>query len=177
MEQTMKIEFKKMTTPTPEIAAAFGKWENDPELIPLIRPNPNAEALLRREPVTLNDLAQRMKHSQTYLIYFQGELIGAMDYQVDPGHLYKKDTRTAWIGIVIGEEIGRGQGVGARALQYLEQQIKLEGIKRIELGVFEFNTHAIKLYQKLGYREIARIEDFTYWRGKMWQDIRMEKFV
>ena len=47
----------------------------------------------------------------------------------------------------------------------------------MELGVFEFNTRALKLYQKLGYTEIARIDAFTYWEGKMWQDIRMEKYL
>ena len=62
-------------------------------------------------------------------------------------------------------------------MQYLENEIKSQGLKRIELGVFEFNTNAIKLYQKLGYKEIARIADFTYWQEKMWQDIRMEKYI
>jgi RimJ/RimL family protein N-acetyltransferase len=177
LEETMNIDFVKLTEPTPEIAAAFSKWENDPGLVPLIRPNPNAKALLGREPVTVTELVTRLQHSQTFLIYFEDELIGTMDYQVDPGHLYKKETPTAWIGIVIGEEFGRGKGIGVLALQYLEEQIKLQGIKRIELGVFEFNSHAIRLYQKLGYQEIARIEGFTYWQGKMWPDIRMEKYV
>jgi RimJ/RimL family protein N-acetyltransferase len=47
----------------------------------------------------------------------------------------------------------------------------------MELGVFEFNTHAIKLYEKTGFQEIGRIPDFTFWQGRMWQDIRMEKYV
>ena len=84
---------------------------------------------------------------------------------------------TAWISITIGEEIARGKGIGYQALQYLEQEIRKQGLKRIELGVFEFNTAAIKLYQRAGYREIGRIPDFTYWQGKMWQDIRMEKYT
>ena len=100
-----------------------------------------------------------------------------MDYRVDPGYLYKNEPGTAWIGILIGEAAARGRGIGAPAIQYLEEQIEVQGCRRIELGVFEFNTNAHKLYQKLGYREIARIQDFTYWDGKMWQDIRMEKYV
>jgi RimJ/RimL family protein N-acetyltransferase len=100
-----------------------------------------------------------------------------MGYQVDPEHLYKKEPGTAWIGITIGEENGRGKGIGVLALQHLEEQIKVKGLKRMELGVFEFNTNAIKLYKKLGFREFARLEDFTYRDGKMWQDIRMEKYL
>ena len=30
---------------------------------------------------------------------------------------------------------------------------------------------------KMGYKEIGRIDDFTYWDGKMWTDIRMEKIL
>ena len=60
-------------------------------------------------------------------------------------------------------------------MQFLEEQIKLTGLKRIESGVFEFNSNAIRLYQKLGYQEIGRVEGFTFWQGQMWQDIRMEK--
>lgn len=55
--------------------------------------------------------------------------------------------------------------------------MKEQGLKRIELGVFEFNQQAQKLYQKLGYKEIGRIDNFTYWQGKMWTDIRMEKYL
>lgn len=177
MKNHIDIEFKTLTHPTPEVAAAFSKWENDPVLIPLTRPNLNEADLLTGKPVTVDDLINRMKHSHMYLIYAGGELIGEMDYKVDPAYVYKKVAGTAWIGITIGEESGRGKGVGHHALRYLERQIKLANLKRIELGVFEFNNPAIKLYQKAGYKEIARIEDFTYWQGKMWQDIRMEKHL
>jgi len=176
METLSNIDFKKLTSPTPEIAASFSKWENDPLLIPMSRPNKNEDDLLAREPVTVEDLVKRIQQHHTYLIYAQGELIGEMNYSVDPPYVYKQEIGTAWIGITIGEESGRGKGIGYQALQYLEQEIKLKGLKRIELGVFEFNTPAVKLYQKLDYKEIARIEGFTYWQGKMWQDIRMEKY-
>ncbi|MCT1905441.1 GNAT family N-acetyltransferase [Oceanobacillus sojae] len=59
----------------------------------------------------------------------------------------------------------------------MEAKIKESGLKRIELGVFEFNIAGQKLYQKLGYKEIGRIKDFTYYQNKMWSDIRMEKYV
>ena len=173
----MDINFKKLTLPTPDVAASFNKWENDPLLIPLTRPNLNEEDLLGRKPVSVTDLVDRLKHSHMYLIYAEGKLIGEMDYKVDTAYVYKQVKGTAWIGITIGEESGHGKGIGYHALRYLEEQIKFEGLKRIELGVFEFNTPALKLYQKSGYKEIARIEGFTYWQGKMWQDIRMEKYL
>jgi RimJ/RimL family protein N-acetyltransferase len=177
MKNSLNIDIKKLTHPTPEIADSFSKWENDPILIPLTRPNLNEADLLSRKPVTVDDLLERLKHSHLYLIYVGGELVGEMDFKVDPAYVYKKVKGTAWIGITIGEESGRGKGIGYQALRYLEKQIKIQGMKRIELGVFEFNTRAVQLYQKAGYKEIARIEEFTYWQGKMWQDIRMEKYL
>lgn len=173
----MDVKFRKLTEPTAEIAEHFIKWENDPILIPLIRPKKDRQALEAREVITVNDLKQRLEHHQMYLIDLDNQLVGEMDFQIDPKHLLKKEAGTAWIGIILGEEAARGKGVGLLALNYLESEIQQQGLKRIELGVFEFNTNAIKLYQKAGYREIGRIPDFTYWQDKLWQDIRMEKYV
>jgi RimJ/RimL family protein N-acetyltransferase len=173
----MDIKFKKLTEPTDEIAERFNRWENDPTLIPFIRPNKNKEALEERETASVKDLEQRLEHHQIYLIYLDDQLVGEMDFQIDPKHLFKKEAGTAWIGIIIGEEFARGKGIGQLVLGYMENEIKQAGLKRVELGVFEFNTNAIKLYQKAGYREIGRLPDFTYWQDKMWQDIRMEKYI
>lgn len=173
----MDVKFEKLIEPTSEILEYLNKWENDPALIPLIRPNITEDDLEAREILTIEDLEKRLEHNHIYLIYLQDQFVGEMDFQIDPRHLYKKEEGTAWIDIIIGEETARGKGIGYLAVQFLEAEIRLQGLKRIELGVFEFNKNAIRLYEKLGYREIGRIRDFTYWQGKMWQDIRMEKYI
>src|SRR5262245_54090389 len=176
-KDVLTIQFVPLVEPTPEIAEAFTRWENDPTLIPLSRPNRTKEDLERRQLVTLDEMVERLKHQHIDLIYLEAQLIGEMSYQIDPQHLFKKEVGTAWISITIGEAHGRGKGVGYQSLLYLEQQISAHGLRRIELGVFEFNTPALGLYHKLGYREIGRIKDFTYWRDRMWQDVRMEKYL
>jgi len=173
----MKITFIKFTTPTPEIAAKLSEWENDPALIPFIRPNPTEEDLEKRENLTVESLQQRLKFNQMFLIYLNDQLVGEISFQLDPPHLYKKELGTAWIGINIGEESARGIGIGVQAMQFLEEQVRDQALKRIELGVFEFNTRAIRLYKKMGYQEIGRIKDFTCYQGRMWGDIRMEKYL
>jgi RimJ/RimL family protein N-acetyltransferase len=173
----MEITFKKLTNPTGEIVAAFDKWENDPALIPFARMNHTREDLEKRKSVTAETMAKRLEDHEIYLIYAGKQLVGEVEYQANPVQLYKKDTSTAWIGIVIGEGSARGQGVGNLAMNFIERQIRAQGFRRIELGVFEFNTRAIKLYQKLGYREIRRLDNSTYWQDRMWQDIRMEKYL
>ena len=173
----MDIQFNKITEPTAEIAEILNKWENDPSLVHLIRPNTDAAALEQKEHVTVDFLRKRLEHDHAYLIQLDGRFIGEMSFQIDPPQVYKKETGTAWIGITLGEESVRGKGIGAKAIQFLEEQARAMGLKRVELGVFEFNVPAIKLYTKLGYKEIVRIDGYTFWDGKMWQDIRMEKYL
>jgi RimJ/RimL family protein N-acetyltransferase len=148
----MKTKFFKLTEPTQSIVDVFNRWENNPDIIPLTRPNRDKAALERRDTMTLDDLKQRLEHHHTYLIYLDDQLVGEMNYMVDPDYLYKNEAGTAWIGITIGEPAGRGKGIGYQAIQFLEEEIKKAGLTRVELGVFEFNTYARKLYEKLGYK-------------------------
>ena len=173
----MEASFEKAAVPTVEIVQRLNAWENDPLLVPLTRPNKDREALERHEEVTSESLAKRLENHAVYLIRLGGTLVGEMNYQVDPDHLYKKEKDTAWIGITIGEAAARGRGLGAIALDFLEAEIRHAGLHRIELGVFEFNLNAISLYTRLGYAEIGRLDAFTYYDGRMWQDIRMEKYL
>jgi RimJ/RimL family protein N-acetyltransferase len=176
-KEELIITYKKLTEPDPEILNILNQWENDPLLTPFIRPNRNKEELEAQVFMSLESFNKRLDHHPVFLIYADGRLVGEMDFQIDPDHLYKKITGTAWIGINIGESTARGKGIGTQAMQYLEDQINNQGLNRIELGVFEFNVKAINLYRRMGYQEIGRIDDFTYWQGKLWQDIRMEKYL
>ena len=173
----MEIRFKKLIHSNRELAVAFEKWENDPALIPFTRPNRTPDDLKKRVSVTVESLANRLKDHEIYLMYADEKLIGEVEFQADPAHLLKKETGTAWVGIVIAEESARGKGVGTLAMHFIEDKIKEQGFRRIELGVFEFNAQAIKLYKKLGFREIARLDDYTFWQRKFWQDIRLEKYL
>lgn len=170
-----RIHFTPLVEPSAEVAAAFTRWENDPALIPISRPNKSAEDLERRQTITPEALGHRLRQQRVYLISLGTQLVGEMSYQVDPGHLFRRVPGTAWVGITIGEAHARGRGVGRAALGHLEQEIAAAGLARIELGVFEFNLPALALYTKLGYQEFARVDAFTYYQGRMWQDIRMEK--
>ncbi|MFG6146864.1 GNAT family N-acetyltransferase [Halobacillus sp. B23F22_1] len=173
----MTLQFIQLTQADPAIVEVLNRWGNDPYLVPLTRPNQTQAEVEQKEWITVDDLNERLEDHFIYLIYLDHVLVGEMNYMIDPDHLYKKEQGTAWIGISIGEPEGRGKGIGYKALRYLEQQIKANGYQRIEIGVFEFNTQAHKLYKKLGYKEIARIPDFTYYNGARRADIRMEKYL
>ncbi|PIC77433.1 GNAT family N-acetyltransferase [Sporosarcina sp. P19] len=171
----MNIEIIPLTEPTSILVNTFNRWGNDLNLKSLSQPNPSRAELERESILTIEDICHRLKYQHVYLIYLENRLIGEMSYTVDPEHLFHKKSETAWISILIGEPECRGKGIGVMALEYLEEQVRKHGLERIELGVFVFNEPALKLYKKLGYQEIGRIENFTYYEGDMWADIRMEK--
>lgn len=173
----MDITFNKLITPDKKTASILESWSNDPIITHLIRPNQNQNKLEEFVSVTIESLEKQLTEFTIYLIYLDGQLVGEMNFQIDPGHLFKQESKTAWIGLVIGEKSARGKGIGYQAIKYLEGEVNEQKLIRIELGVFEFNLSAINLYQKMGYQEIGRINDFTYWKGKMWQDLRMEKYL
>ncbi len=167
--------FTRLVVPTEEIAAVFTRWESDPELVPRTRSNRDAAELATCQVVTVKELEARMTHHAMYLIHLDGQLVGEMNYQVDPAHLLRREPGTAWVGITLGEPAVRGRGIGTLAMSFLEEEIRRAGLHRIELGVFVFNEPAIRTYRKLGYQEIGRIPAFTFWQGRMWDDLRMEK--
>jgi RimJ/RimL family protein N-acetyltransferase len=173
----MDFSITALTEPTQEIADLLNRWENDSDLIPFIRPIKSKEDQKRKKPVTVESLKNRLDSHEEYMICLRDRAIGEMSVQIDPEHLARKEANTAWIGIYIGDNDNRGKGAGTYALNYLEKKLKERGIRRMELGVFEFNTNAFGLYEKLGFKEFARIDAFTWWQEMKWKDIRMEKYL
>ncbi|MEE3079457.1 MAG: GNAT family protein [Bdellovibrionota bacterium] len=157
---------------------AYLKWENDQELTHLIMPkrSKDQEKLEATKKSTLEFFKKHPdRQEMTYIIYDNETPIGNVNYYIDPPHLHKKINNTAWIGLTIGEKDYWGTGAAFEAMTLLEKIFVSKNIKRVELGVFEFNTRAIKFYEKLGFKKIGEVKDFTYWDDRFWNDIRMEK--
>ena len=117
----MDFSITVLTEPTQEIAELLNRWENDSDLVPFIRPIKSREDLQNKKPVTVETLKHRLDSHEEYMIYLRGRAIGDMSVQIDPEHLARKETNTAWIGIYIGDNDNRGKGAGTYALNYLEK--------------------------------------------------------
>lgn len=50
----------------------------------------------------------------------------------------------------------RGLGIGTELMQLAEQQAKIRKFNTLSLVVFEENADAVRLYEKLGYKEVQR---------------------
>lgn len=176
----MNIHYKKFNINDQDQLEALFKWDNDENMYHLITPVKGPEQ--KFTPINMEQVKEKYRIRQDdgkylFLVYDQDRPIGQFSIHIDPEHLYKKIKNTSWLGIGIGEKTYWGTGVGEKAMAFFEQESVNLGLSRIELGVFEYNVRAVHFYKKLGYQEIARLEKFTYWQGKYWSDIRMEKYL
>ncbi len=112
--------------------------------------------------------AQRLVDGFTYLVTVNDKPIGVCS-------LMNVDTRNrhAELSIVIGDSNYWSRGYGTKILRRLIK-FGFEGLnlRRLYLHVFEFNTRAIGLYEKLGFRQEGRLRDMVYRAGR-YHDVRV----
>ncbi|ERI94567.1 acetyltransferase, GNAT family [Clostridiales bacterium oral taxon 876 str. F0540] len=111
-----------------------------------------------------------MKEKETLFVYKiidvkTSEMIGTIE--LDIKDTVNKIGRVA--RFLIGEESLRGKGVGREALSEAVR-IGFEALKlnKITLGVFDFNTSAIRCYESIGFKKEDLKENYrkigdTYW--------------
>lgn len=170
----MIIEFVKVDKSKNEHFDAMAKWANDESINYLFIPQFTCEPLRKYSAIELRDSYQECNDYFKYMIVVAGELVGDFSIDFDFKLLYLKEP-SAWISITIGESKYQNTGIGNRVMKFIDEFVKSKGYSRIELGVFDFNQRAIKFYEKMGYTRIGKINDFTYYDGKWYQDYRYEK--
>jgi RimJ/RimL family protein N-acetyltransferase len=75
--------------------------------------------------------------------------------------------RNAWAGIGIGKRENWGQGIGTEAMQLmLKFGFKELNLRRISLGVFEYNLRARHSYEKIGFKVEGRQREIVLRDGK-----------
>ncbi|NLJ44837.1 MAG: GNAT family N-acetyltransferase [Bacteroidales bacterium] len=75
--------------------------------------------------------------------------------------------------IIIGNKTYRGQGLGYDAtLKLIKWCMDNLKPKTIDLNVYDFNTTAIKCYEKIGFKKTTDTKETTF-KGEVWTSIRM----
>lgn len=99
-----------------------------------------------------------------------GEAIGVVELA-----LIDRVNRSARVArLLLGRGEHRGHGVGAAALRLLLQVCFGElDLNRVSLGVFDFNTPAIRCYEKVGFRKEGLIREARRVGEEYWSNFEM----
>ena len=79
---------------------------------------------------------------------------------------HDEPNRSAGLRIALAPA-ARGRGLGSAALRLvLAHAFGPLGLHRVSLEVFDFNTRAIRAYEKVGFRHEGRMRDALWWDGR-----------
>lgn len=65
-----------------------------------------------------------------------------------------------------------GQGYGSEAINWaLDWAFRRAGMHKVSIGTYEFNTGAVRLYERLGFVHEARFREQAWHDGRWWDEI------
>jgi len=155
-----------------ESSKAFARWDRDSEFRRLLVSGAadliSQKALQKMVEKDLEEQSNK-HHSFSVRKLDDDRLLGIVDLFV-----HNLTGRDAFIGLGIGEREFWGKGYGTDMLglilQYAFNEINL---KRVSLGVFEYNPRAIRTYEKAGFRHEGRERKSLNKEGKRWDMLFM----
>jgi ribosomal protein S18 acetylase RimI-like enzyme len=128
-------------------------WDPERELPPFELTIEHPElARYHREWGRAGDLGVVAEHGDEVV----GVALARLFTEDDHGHGYVDD-ETPELAVAVADG-ARGNGLGTRLLNELAAAARDAGIRRLSLSVDSENP-ALRLYERLGYRELARDED------------------
>lgn len=128
---------------------------------------------MAEEETWLKTNLANIKAGKTYMIWAicQDQIIGQCDI-VRGG---TRDWHVGNIGLMVDKDF-RGEGIGCFLIEFiLEKARKMQGLKIVKLFIFDDNEIAKKLYQKLGFKEFARLPKGLYRKNKYSDALQMYK--
>ena len=145
----------------------FVRWLNDTEVtryLTLYWPLSMAE-----EEQWFENLLKRENDRVFVIETEEGKPIGNMGL-----HNIDWKNRKAVLGIFIGEKDYWGKGYGTDAIKTLLRFAFEElNLNRVELRVFEFNTRAIRCYEKCGFVTEGRLRQSLFRNGRYHDELVM----
>ncbi len=153
----------------PENLRAFTRWYSNPEIARLTR---YQQAPLSTDEVQRFFYARIMGSdflAMAIHIRETDRLIGTCAFSQLDG-----DNGSTLYHITIGEPDAWGRGYGTEATELmLAHAFTRLGLHRVALTVFEFNSRAIRAYEKCGFSVEGRARQAIFRDGKFWDEIHM----
>ena len=84
-------------------------------------------------------------------------------------------SRSGSLGIAIHNKENWNKGYGTDAFRVLMMfGFKFQNLKRLDLTVYSYNTQAIHIYKKLGFKEMGRRRQASFINGKYIDEVFMD---
>jgi RimJ/RimL family protein N-acetyltransferase len=154
-------ELVRFVAAEPQLAAGlFAKWMRDSEFVRLLDTDPaRLLSVDKYKEWFEKDLLEEQKNEELFFLIRTLEedltigLIGLDGIQWVHGD--------AWVGIGLGEREYWGKGYGTDAMRILLRYAFEElNLHRLSLSVFEYNSRAIRSYEKVGFVIEGRARQF-----------------
>lgn len=97
-----------------------------------------------------------------------GELVGVCGLESIDHNFLRAD-----FGIYLGQRRGTGIGTDATRLA-LQWAFTIIGLRNVMLESYEYNEHAIRAYERAGFKIIGRRRDAVRALGKRWDTVLMD---
>ncbi len=142
------------------------KWFSDPQIIRFL--GRNSAVTMAEEERWFRDY-ERRRDEHIFAIEVEGRHVGNLGlHKIDSVH------RKADIGIVIGETTFWSQGYGSEAMRVaLRYAFDVLGLNKVSLEVLEYNIHAIRTYERIGFQREGLHREDIFKDGRFVNVLRM----
>jgi len=152
----------------PDDYEIYTKWLNDPEVTQFYT-SPTPVFGLTSAKSFFEERAER-GHNFAIVRTEDDALIGHADL-----HDIANISRSAWLGIFIGEAENRGVGYGTEALRLLlEYGFCALNLHSVALSVVADNEQGVACYRKLGFKQYGRRRESCFKNGRYYDTIYMD---
>ena len=155
-----------------EMSKAFPRWNLNSEYFRLLnssaRPMYSAKSVLKWLEEDVSEMSLESYYFSIRTLA-ENKLIGEIELDVVnwPG-------RDAFVGLGIGETDYWSKGYGTDVMNVLLRFAFTEiNLRRVSLGVFEYNSRAIRSYEKAGFRHEGRLRNLLLREGRRWDNLFM----
>ena len=155
-----------------EMSKVFPRWNQNSEYFRLLnssaRPMQSSKAALKWMEKEVEEISPASYYFSIRTLA-DDKLIGEIGLDVVnwPG-------RDAFVGLGIGENEYWSKGYGTDVMNVLLGFAFNElNLRRVSLGVFEYNPRAIRSYEKAGFRHEGRLRRFLNREGRRWDNLFM----